>query len=391
MFRHIVPALLWVLLGGYVVFAVVTSRRARAVRLVGRLEIVVKDSTSKGYLVTSERVRSWIEQSDIPTLGTTVDAVDLTAVEQLIARNGFVKHVAAHVAHDGTLHVDIEPRRPLLRLVTEGRNVYVTRKGYVFAMPRASSLYVPVVTGPYEPPFPADYVGDIRAWVDAEHAKIGRRIDELEREKYPLYRRGIDIERRKRELRRRRISKGWRETPEAFESRVAELREVKVQQRRRYRYEARLVQAEIDGITERQEAQRERQKKLEKSYEDFMKLLTFVEQVEDDDFWRSEVVQVIARTTPSGALEVDLIPRSGNFRVRFGRLENEEEKFDKLLNFYRRGLTKVGWDTYRTIDVRFGDQVVCHKSRGGGTQGRGRRICRASVGGSSKSKKENKT
>lgn len=361
MFRHIVPALLWVLLGGYVVFAAAVSRRARAVRLVQRLAIEVKDSTSKGYLVTSDRVRSWIEQSDIPTLGTTVDAVDLTGVERLIARNGFVKHVAAHVAHDGTLHVAIEPRRPLLRLVTEDRNVYVTRKGYVFAMPRASSLYVPVVTGSYEPPFPADYVGDIRAWVDAEQAKIGRRIDELERDKYPFYRREMDITRRQRELRRRRISKGWFEPAEAFEARVAELREVKVQQRRRYRYEARLVQAEIDRIAERQEAQRERQKNLEKSYEDFMKLLTFVERVEDDDFWRSEVVQIIARTTPSGALEVDLVPRSGRFRIRFGRLENEEAKFDKLLDFYRRGLSKVGWDTYRTIDVRFGNQVVCRR------------------------------
>ncbi len=100
---------------------------------------------------------------------------------------------------------------------------------------------------------------------------------------------------------------------------------------------------------------------MDKSYEDFLKLLTFVKFVEEDDFWRSEVVQIIAQTTSSGALEVDLVPRSGSCTIRFGRLEDTERKFAKLMRFYRSGLTRVGWDAYRTIDIRFGDQVICSK------------------------------
>lgn len=92
-----------------------------------------------------------------------------------------------------------------------------------------------------------------------------------------------------------------------------------------------------------------------------MKLLTFVEYVEEDDFWRSEVVQIVARTTSSGALEVDLVPRSGRFLIRFGRLERLDEKFGKLQRFYRSGLPAVGWETYGVIDVRYGNQVVCRK------------------------------
>ena len=118
---------------------------------------------------------------------------------------------------------------------------------------------------------------------------------------------------------------------------------------------------EIERIAGLQEAERRKQKKLEKSYEDFMKLLTFVETVEDDDFWRSEVVQITAKTTPSGALEVELTPRSGRFAVLFGRLEDVERKFDKLLRFYRSGLSSIGWSEYRTIDIRYNDQVVCKK------------------------------
>ena len=92
-----------------------------------------------------------------------------------------------------------------------------------------------------------------------------------------------------------------------------------------------------------------------------MKLLTFVETVEDDDFWRSEVVQITAKTTPSGALEVGLTPRSGRFAILFGRPEDAERKFDKLLRFYRSGLSSIGWSEYRTIDIRYNDQVVCKK------------------------------
>ena len=128
-----------------------------------------------------------------------------------------------------------------------------------------------------------------------------------------------------------------------------------------YRYRAGVIREEIERIAGLQEAERRKQKKLEKSYEDFMKLLTFVETVEDDDFWRSEVVQITAKTTPSGALEVELTPRSGRFAVLFGRLEDVERKFDKLLRFYRSGLSSIGWSEYRTIDIRYNDQVVCKK------------------------------
>ena len=154
----------------------------------------------------------------------------------------------------------------------------------------------------------------------------------------------------------------WRgESAEAFDKRVEALREKKASLRRAYRYRAQMIHAEIERIEAQQDAERLKQKKLEKSYEDFMKLLTFVETVEDDDFWRSEVVQIAAHTTPSGALEVELTPRSGGYRILFGRLEEVERKFDKRLRFYRNGLSTLGWDTYRTIDIRYDNQVVCKK------------------------------
>ena len=361
--RYTLLTLLWVAVAAYIVFAASAVRRVRRTGTVGKLEIEVVDSSSQGHLVSAAMVRQWISHAGIKTLGTAVDAVDLTGIERLIARNGFVDKTVAYVSYGGTLHIEISQRKPLVRLLTDGMNAYVTAEGYVFAAPRASSLYVPVVTGAYRPPFPASFVGSVRGHIDLERAKIDKRIAELEREKYPFFRRELQNDRNISALRRMRIKKQWwrMESSAAFAARVAELREKKAGLRRTYRYRAGVIREEIERIAGLQEAERRKQKKLEKSYEDFMKLLTFVEFIEDDDFWRSEVVQIAAHTTPSGALEVELVPRSGRHTIVFGRIEQVERKFDKLLCFYRSGLMNIGWGEYRTIDIRYNDQVVCKK------------------------------
>ena len=187
--RYALLALLWSAVAAYILYAGTTAQRLRAARTVCKVEIEVVDSSSMGYLVSGRMVRGWIAQSGIKTKGTAVDKVPLTQIEEMIARNGFVERVDAYVSYDGVLHVDISQRRPLVRLLVNGVDSYVTAEGYVFAAPRASSLYVPVVTGSYRPPFPAAYEGPVRAHIDIESAKVDKRIAELEREKYPLYRR----------------------------------------------------------------------------------------------------------------------------------------------------------------------------------------------------------
>ena len=149
----------------------------------------------------------------------------------------------AYVSYGGTLHIEISQRKPLVRLLTDGMNAYVTADGYVFAAPRASSLYVPVVTGSYRPPFPASYVGSVREHIDLRLGEIDERIAELEREKYPLYRREMENDRNISALRRMRIKRQWwrLEGSREFDARVDALREKKAGLRRTYRYRAGVI------------------------------------------------------------------------------------------------------------------------------------------------------
>lgn len=359
--RNLLIGLLWAAVVGYVVYSAARVRAHRRELVVQWLEIEIADSSSRGQLVTSAAVRQWLARSGVKTVGAAAREVDVQAIEALILDNGFVADASVTIDYGGTLRIAIRRRHPVVRLLFDGYNAYATGEGYLFAAPPSSALYVPVMTGSYAPPAPPSYTGSAAGYTAERIAESERRIAEIECEKYPLYRAERENDDNIKALRRMTVKKGWFERRENFERRVKELREKKAQLRRRYRYTARVLQERIDKISARQAAEREKQKKLRKNCEDFLKLLNFVVLVEKDDFWRSEIVQIVVTKGPGGAPEIELVPRTGSHTVIFGSPDDAEEKFAKLLTFYRRGLRNIGWEAYRTIDVRYKEQVVCTK------------------------------
>lgn len=359
--RYLLLTLLWSGVAAYVYYAALVSREARRATLVQQVEVVLSDSTALGTLVSGSDVQGWMQRAKLQLEGMPCDSVNLTAIEQLILRNGFVADAEAFLSEQGVLRIRLSQRQPVVRLRLDGMDSYATREGYLFTAPRRSALYLPVVTGSYRPPVPARYTGAVRDYINHELWKIDTMIAYLERSKYPHFEAERQNNRDLAGVRRMRTSKWWWrfEREETFEQRVEKLRAEKADLRRKYRYRARRIQAQIEQIAAQQEEWAKAKKKLEKSYEDFAKLLTFVEQVEADDFWRSELVEIVAYTTPSGALELTFVPRSGDFTIRFGRIEQVDYKFEKLRRFYRDGLAVVGWGRFSELDVRFANQVVC--------------------------------
>ena len=69
----------------------------------------------------------------------------------------------------------------------------------------------------------------------------------------------------------------------------------------------------------------------------------------------------MADTTSTGEISLRLIPRSGDFIIEFGTLANSDEKLDKLHKFYDKGLSRIGWEQCKVVDVRYDKQVICTK------------------------------
>lgn len=60
--------------------------------------------------------------------------------------------------------------------------------------------------------------------------------------------------------------------------------------------------------------------------------------------------------------EFELFTIVGRQRILFGRVDDMEEKFNKLLIFYQAGPSVNGLNQYRTINLKYNNQVVCSKS-----------------------------
>jgi cell division protein FtsQ len=80
--------------------------------------------------------------------------------------------------------------------------------------------------------------------------------------------------------------------------------------------------------------------------------------VEADTFWTANTEQIYVNEHQ----ELELIPRVGNHRVLLGDTIDLQDKFRRLMIFYKEGLSKTGWNNYSVINLKFRNQVVCTKN-----------------------------
>lgn len=84
-------------------------------------------------------------------------------------------------------------------------------------------------------------------------------------------------------------------------------------------------------------------------------LATFIN---EDKFWKAQIEHVYVTNDK----EFELIPRVGNHRIVLGNVEDIEEKFNKLMFFYKDAVNVVDCNEYRTINLKFKDQIICTKN-----------------------------
>ncbi|MBI4647557.1 MAG: hypothetical protein HY738_13450 [Bacteroidia bacterium] len=78
----------------------------------------------------------------------------------------------------------------------------------------------------------------------------------------------------------------------------------------------------------------------------------------DNKFWKAMIEQIYINEN----YEIEIISKIGKQIILLGTSENFENKLANLMLLYKRGLNKVGWDTYKTINLKYQDQIVCTKN-----------------------------
>lgn len=59
--------------------------------------------------------------------------------------------------------------------------------------------------------------------------------------------------------------------------------------------------------------------------------------------------------------DIIMVPKLGGHTVELGTPDFLDDKFARLLAFYRKGMPRAGWDTYSQLSLKYRDQVVCTK------------------------------
>lgn len=77
-----------------------------------------------------------------------------------------------------------------------------------------------------------------------------------------------------------------------------------------------------------------------------------------DTLWNDQIEQLYVNAQS----EIEMIPRVGNHKIILGSADSLEVKFRNLLTFYKEALPKTGWDAYKTISLKYANQIVCEKN-----------------------------
>jgi cell division protein FtsQ len=83
-------------------------------------------------------------------------------------------------------------------------------------------------------------------------------------------------------------------------------------------------------------------------------LMEMIRSINENSFWRAQVAQL----DMNSEAKITIYPQVTGQRIEFGRLEDIENKFKKLMIFYKEILPQRGWTKYRRVNLEYEGQVI---------------------------------
>jgi cell division protein FtsQ len=80
--------------------------------------------------------------------------------------------------------------------------------------------------------------------------------------------------------------------------------------------------------------------------------------IKGDTLWDNQIEQLFVDLKG----DVEMVPRVGSHKIILGSADSLQTKFRNLLVFYKKAIPKVGWYTYKTINLKYVNQIVCEKN-----------------------------
>lgn len=88
--------------------------------------------------------------------------------------------------------------------------------------------------------------------------------------------------------------------------------------------------------------------------EEGKQLLDMIEFISEDKFWKAQVAQIDINSQG----KIIILPQITGQRVEFGKAEGFENKFKKLMIFYKEILPQRGWTHYERVNLEYDGQII---------------------------------
>ena len=135
------------------------------------LEVVILDSMQNSFVSRAD-VKGYLDREYGQYIGTVIDSIDLTKIEDIIDGRSAVLKSQAYVTRNGVLHVDVTQRKPVVRFQKSDGGFYADADGYIFPLQRTYASHVQIIDGNIPLAANSGYKGTIedpkeKAWFES--------------------------------------------------------------------------------------------------------------------------------------------------------------------------------------------------------------------------------
>ena len=254
--------LLWTILAVYLIVILGFVAENRKTVICNKVDIYIPDENTNKFLQQKD-VQKVLTKYKLKLIGMPIDSVNTYIAKELINKNPAVKSSAVYTTIDGRLCINVEQRKPILRVINKSyQNYFIDENGQIIPLINQYASLTLVANGNISEPFDVSVSRNI----------LPSRKDTILMPNiiYDLY---------------------------------------------------------------------------------FM-----AKYISQNDFWNSQIEQIYVDSHG----EMQLIPRVGSHIILFGKADNLALKFQKLKSMYR-AFNEIGWNQYKTINLKYNNQVICTK------------------------------
>lgn len=88
------------------------------------------------------------------------------------------------------------------------------------------------------------------------------------------------------------------------------------------------------------------------------KIFSLIIYIRNNDFLKRIISEIDIKEDKN----IIIYPQVSKQKIIFGYPVKIDDKFNKLIFFYKKILPAKGWNTYRSVNLKFENQIVCNKN-----------------------------